>query len=205
MTAVQPTAATDPDGPTGKLATWVADLTLRRRTAERRRARQTPAARRHWLRPHRIATALVAGRHRRRPGSGEQGRRRGDRHRTVHQRARGGRAERHFHSGLRARRLPPDRTRAQLFAGDSRAAIDGRPHSRAPPPAPTSCSRRSPVSRSDHASATRCTAPRCSTAAGTRGRSSAPIRRQWHPASCAGCRRHSWRMRWAWPAPSRRG
>jgi 2-methylcitrate dehydratase PrpD len=28
MTAVQPTAATDPDGPTGKLATWVADLTL---------------------------------------------------------------------------------------------------------------------------------------------------------------------------------
>src|ERR1700739_2413712 len=28
MTAVQPTAATDPDGPTGTLATWVADLTL---------------------------------------------------------------------------------------------------------------------------------------------------------------------------------
>src|ERR1700738_4736622 len=28
MTAVQPTAATDPDGPTGKLATWVANLTL---------------------------------------------------------------------------------------------------------------------------------------------------------------------------------
>jgi 2-methylcitrate dehydratase PrpD len=28
MTAVQPTAATEPDGPTGKLATWVADLTL---------------------------------------------------------------------------------------------------------------------------------------------------------------------------------
>ena len=28
MTAVQPTAATDPDGPTGKLATWVADLML---------------------------------------------------------------------------------------------------------------------------------------------------------------------------------
>ena len=28
MTAVQPQAATDPDGPTGRLATWVADLTL---------------------------------------------------------------------------------------------------------------------------------------------------------------------------------
>ncbi len=28
MTAVAPTAATDPDGPTGRLATWVADLTL---------------------------------------------------------------------------------------------------------------------------------------------------------------------------------
>jgi 2-methylcitrate dehydratase PrpD len=28
MIAVQPTAASDPDGPTGKLATWVADLTL---------------------------------------------------------------------------------------------------------------------------------------------------------------------------------
>src|SRR5271165_2495291 len=28
MTAVQPTAATDPDGPTGKLATWVANLSL---------------------------------------------------------------------------------------------------------------------------------------------------------------------------------
>src|ERR1700749_3331395 len=28
MTAVAPTAATDPDGPTGRLATWVADVSL---------------------------------------------------------------------------------------------------------------------------------------------------------------------------------
>ena len=188
MTAVQQQAATDPAGPTGRIGHLGRRPHARRRPAGRRRAGQIPAARRPGLRPGRGPAAVVADRHRRGPWPGRPGRHRCHRHRADHRRTRGGGAQRHVHPGLRTRRLPSAGAAAQLLTAHPGAAVDGVGTAAARPPAPSSCSGRSSASKSARGSATRCTAPRCWTAAGIRGRCSAPTRRRWRRASCAGCR-----------------
>ena len=119
-------------------------------------------------------------------GSGRHGR---DRHRPRHRERTGGcGAQRHLHPGIRTRRLPSDRAASQLLAAaiphccPLRRRLSQRPARRRIP------ARRDRRLRGRaRGSATRCTAPRCSTAVGIPDPCSAPTRRRWRPASCAGC------------------
>ena len=124
MTAATQQAATAPLGPTGKLATWVAELSLSDVPAAGGGARQTPVARRDRLRTHRRTAAVVADGHRSSAGHRRPRRHRRHRHGTHRQRTGRGGAERHVHPGFRARRLPSDRAATQLLAADPRAAVD---------------------------------------------------------------------------------
>ena len=75
------------------------------------------------MRTHRRTAAVVADGHRGRVGHRWPRRHRGDRHGSHRKRAGRGGAQRHVHSGFRARRLPSDRAATQLLAADPRAAV----------------------------------------------------------------------------------
>ena len=125
MTAVQPTAATDPDGPTGKLATWVADLTLDD-------VPQNVVERAKHLLLDGIGCALIGSQlpwSRVATGAVLDLENKGDVVVIGTGQSTSGPAAAvlngTFIQGIRARRLPPHRPGAQLLAGDSRAAVDG--------------------------------------------------------------------------------
>ncbi len=134
-----------------------------------------------------------------------RGRHRGHRHREIHQRTCGGGTERHFHPGLRARRLPPDRAGAQLFAGDSAllSTVSAQPqgHHRCRLSARGDHRLRGRPTGRLHTARLADARPWLALGAGFRhALCGYGIR-----ANCADCRRHSWRMRWGWRAPSRQG
>ncbi len=205
MTAVQQAATTDPNGPTGRLATWVADVTLDdvpRDVVERAKhllldgigcaliGSQLP-----WSR---VATSAVLDLESNGDvaviGTGQS---------TSGPAARG--AQRHLHSGFRARRLPPDRPGAQLLAGHPRTAVHGGraagSHDRRGLSARGNHRLRGRPAGRLHAARHADARPRLALGAGLRH----SLRGNGIRQDCADCHRHSWRMRWAWPAPSRRG
>ena len=193
MTAATQQAATEPLGPTGKLATWVADLSLSDVPADRGRSAPNTCC----------STASAA-------------------HSSAHSCLGRGSPPKPC-STSRAAATPSVIGTGRTASAPAAAVLNGTfiqgfELDDFHPIAPLhSCSLLIPAllstascaaepttgadlllaaivgSRSGRASATRCTAPQCSTAAGIPDRSSAPTRRRWLPASCVACPPLSWR------------
>ena len=205
MTAVHPQAATDPDGPTGRLATWVADLTLDQvphDVVERAKhllldglGCALVGAQLPWSR---VATEAVLGLEGKGDtlviGTGQ-----------VTSAPAAAVLNGTFIQGFELDDFHPlaPLHSCSLLIPALLSTATTRPETTGPTAVPNSCSRRSPASKWARGSGTRCTAPRCWTAAGTRDPSLAPTRRRWRRASCAACRRRNWKTPSAWPAPSR--